>query len=142
MKSFFFILGKYCIYKKGHHCPKGLKKGFVFWNDDDYSLYNGDKHGGELPEFYLYNERYTEIHFCCRTDGEKNTPILLPIEFPFFLLAYESAKCQMVKWALVSLEWIYFATSNFNNDDQRDGAYPYDARKKHPTIYYCYYHSK
>ena len=131
------ISGKYCIYEK-YKCPKGLRSGCVFWNDDEE--FNCNKKGGVLPEGVY--KKFTEIHFCCRTDGDKDDPILLPLKSPFFLLAYESAKCQMVKWAVASLEWIYYYTTDRNNDDQRKGSYPYNAGKKHPTLYYCYYQGK
>ena len=115
-----------------------MTSGRVFW--DDGKLRNLNKKKGSLPD---YNYRwFTEIGFCCRTDGDKDDPILLPSKFPFFLLAYESSKCQMVKWAVASLEWIYYSTSDRNNDDQRNGSYPYNAGKMHPTIYYCYYQGK
>lgn len=48
----------------------------------------------------------------------------------------------MVKWAVVGLEWIHYNTEYWNNSDTGEGAYPYEARKKHPTIYYCYYRGK
>ena len=92
---------------------------------------------GTLPECRY--DWFTEIHFCCRTDGDKNDPILLPSKSPFFLLAYNSSKCQMVKWAIASVEWIYYFTNDHNNGDESGGAYPYNAGKMHPTIYYCYY---
>ena len=96
-----------------------------------------NKCGGRLPEGRY--DWFTEIHFCCRTDGDKNDPILLPSKSPFFLLAYNSSKCQMVKWAIASVEWIYYFTNDWNNGDEGGGAYPYNAGKMHPTIYYCYY---
>lgn len=131
------ISGKYCIYKKDK-CPKGLRSGRVFWNDDEEFDFN--KKGGVFPEGVYW--KFTEIHFCCRTDGDKDDPILLPLKSTFFLLAYESAKCQMVQWAVATLEWIYYYTTDRNNDDQRNGSYPYNAGKMHPTIYYCYYQGK
>ena len=126
------IAGKYCIYKGNDPCPKNLRSGWVFWEDS----YDNDESDGTLPDGDYW--KFTEIHFCCRTDGDKDVPIILPSNFPFFLLAYESAKCQMVKWAVASVEWIYYYTHN-QEDDQRNGAYPYNAAKMHPTIYYCYY---
>ena len=81
----------------------------------------------------------TEIRFCCRTNGSKSDPILLPSQTPFFLLAYGSAECQMVKWTVASLEWIFFDTEANRNSDKAGGAYPFEAGIKHPTIYYCYY---
>ena len=113
------ISGKYCIYRLDN-CPKGLRSGRVFWNDDE--KFDLNEKGGLLPDGVY--RKFTEIHFCCRTDGDKDVPILLPSKSPFFLLAYGSAKCQMVKWAVTSLEWIYYYTRDRNNDDQRNGSYP------------------
>lgn len=127
--------GQYCIYKRGP-CPANFEKGYVYWDDDD-SKQNKNKHNGTLPDG-TYNEN-TRIDFCCKSDGEKDTSILLPSESPFFLLAYNSGKCQMVKWAIASVEWIYYDTQNKNNHDGRHGEFPYDAGKKHPKMYYCYY---
>ncbi|XP_067027791.1 zinc metalloproteinase nas-39-like isoform X2 [Acropora muricata] len=46
----------------------------------------------------------------------------------------------MVKWTVSSLEWIYYDTEHWDNVDPGGGAYPYNAAKQHPTIYYCHYH--
>ena len=116
-----------------------MKTGSVFWDDSDGVKNSNDKNG-TLPDG-AYNMN-TKIQFCCRTDGNKNDPIVLPSEKPFFLLAYESPTCQMVKWATVRPEWIYYDTEERRNADNRSGAFPYDAGVKHPTIYYCYYHGK
>lgn len=110
--------------------------GFVYWDDDDNL--NLNRNGGTLPEG-IYGDGNTRIEFCCRTDGDKNDPILLPSKTPFFMLAFESTKCQMVKWAIASLEWIHFDTEDWRNADNRGGKYPHDAATMHPTIYYCYY---
>ncbi|PFX26315.1 CUB and sushi domain-containing protein 2 [Stylophora pistillata] len=132
--------GRYCIYKKGT-CPANFKEGYVYWDDDD-SNKNKNKRSGTLPDG-TFNEN-TRIEFCCRSDGEKDTPILLPSDSPFFLLAYKSDKCQMVKWAIARAEWIYYDTQNNNNMDGRGGGFPYDAREReqHQKIYYCYYTGK
>ena len=130
--------GEYCIYKSGK-CPDGLTNGHVKWDDDDKG-HNLNDEGGTLPGgVYDHN---TEIRFCCRTDGNKRDPILLPSKTPFFLLAYGSAKCQMVKWAIASLEWIFFDTKDDQNTDKAVGEYPFEAGITHPTIYYCYYRGK
>ena len=126
--------GQYCIYKK-ERCPEGLNYGFVYWDDDNF--WNKNSKTGTLPDG-VYN-RNTKIEFCCRTDGNKNKPVVLPTSRPFFLLAYKLPRCQMVKWAVSSLEWIYYDTEDLLNNDDRGGRYPYDAATSHPTIYYCYY---
>lgn len=135
---FCFPAGQYCIYmyQKGQ-CPKGLKSGSVFWDDENAFISSANNKGGTLPDGE-YGEN-TLIRFCCATGGDKNEPILLPSKSPFFLLAYASKQCQMVKWAVTSEEWIHYNTEYWTNDDEGKGAYPYDAGKQHPTIYYCYY---
>ncbi|XP_015773687.1 PREDICTED: uncharacterized protein LOC107351897, partial [Acropora digitifera] len=128
--------GQYCIYKKGSG-PECLNGGFVYWDDDDTYL-NKNRHSGTLPDgVYSVN---TKIEFCCSTDGNNNKPVVLPAKKPFYLLAYKLRRCQMVKWAVSNLEWIYYDTEDRSNKDNRRGAFPYDAAKQHPTIYYCYYH--
>jgi len=114
-----------------------MKKGHVFWDDDNTN--NSNAKGGTLPGKITEYTVNTEIRFCCRIDGEINDPVLLPSKTPFFLLAYGSAECQMVKWAIASLEWIFFDTENDQNNDRAGGAYPFEAGINHPTIYYCYY---
>ncbi|XP_067028775.1 CUB and sushi domain-containing protein 3-like isoform X3 [Acropora muricata] len=127
--------GQYCIYKKGN-CPEHLNYGFVYWDDDD--IYdNKNSKSGTLPDG-VYNTD-TEIEFCCRTDGNKDRPVALPTQEPFYLLAYKLPRCQMVKWAVSRLEWIYYDTDDWSNRDNRGGVFPYNAATQHPTIYYCYY---
>lgn len=130
--------GQYCIYKK-MSCPQGLEEGYVYWDDDD-SVTNANSKGGVLPGG-KYNKN-TKIYFCCKTNGSKTSAILLPSKSPFYLLAYKSAKCQMVIWTVGNLEWIYFDTAHRNNKDKGKQAYPHEAGKQHPTIYYCYYRGK
>lgn len=127
--------GEYCVYKRGSQCPSGLEEGYVYWDDDDY--YNLNNEGGILPSGQYGTN--TGIEFCCQTSGNKKSPILLPIQFPFFLLAFRSHECQMVKWAIANMEWIYYDTEHSVNRDRADWPYPYNAGIKHPTIYYCYY---
>ena len=112
-----------------------MTQGSVYWDDDDSN--NTNSKGGVLPGGAFNDD--TWIYFCCKTDGNKTDAILLPSKSPFYLLAYKSAKCQMVKWAVASLEWIYYDTEHTNNNDRVYGTYPHEAAKKHPTIYYCYY---
>lgn len=130
--------GQYCIYKK-MSCPQGLDVGYVYW-DDDNSETNANSQGGVLPGG-KYNKN-TKMYFCCKTNGSKASAILLPSKSPFYLLAYKSAKCQMVIWTVANLEWIYFDTAHRNNKDKGNQAYPHEAGKQHPTIYYCYYRGK
>ena len=130
--------GKYCIYKKGFFCPQGFHEGYVLWDD------NNAKHGsnrnsktGELPEG-LYNQD-TLIYFCCKTTGSVAKRVSLPVNKPFYLLAFESSTCQEVQGTVYSLEYVVFDTENTNNRDSRVYPYPFAANLREPTIYYCHY---
>ena len=115
-----------------------MASGFVKWDDENYN--NVNSKSGTLPDGVY--DKDTRIEFCCRTDGDKKDPISLPTQKPFFLLAYDSAECQQVKWAVATMEWIKFDTEDNNNTDNKGGVYPYSpASGNHVsyTIYYCYY---
>jgi len=115
-----------------------LTSGYIFWDDED--KVNRNSNSGTLPDgFYGRN---TQIEYCCQTDGDKNEPITLPSHDPFFLLAYDSAECQQVKWAISSVEWIRFDTEDTGNEDGQGGSYPHGAGINDHTIYYCYYQGK
>ena len=32
--SFYFCVGKYCVYKVSESCPAGFKQGSLYWDDD------------------------------------------------------------------------------------------------------------
>ena len=127
--------GKYCIYKKGGGCPTNLSSGFVKWDDENNN--NRNSKSGTLPDGEYTGD--TKIEFCCRTDGDKSEPISLPTTMPFFLLAYGSAECQQVKWAVVNVEWIRFDNEDSGNADNEGGSYPYGAGISDHKIHYCYY---
>lgn len=130
--------GKYCIYKKGDFCPQGFHKGSVLWDDDNANNgFNLNSKGGELPSG-LYNQD-TKIYFCCMTTGSVEKRVSLPVNKPFYLLAFESTTCQEVRGAVYALEYVVFDTENSNNQDARAYPYPYGANLRQPTIYYCYY---
>ena len=125
------ISGKYCVYKKGVY-PLGLSEGFVHWDDEDRN--NVNKDGGSLPEGVYGSD--TRIFFCCRTDGDKSDPVPLPLSKPFYLLAYGSSDCQLVKGAITTTEYIIFDNEDKNNQDSSGGVHPYASSN---LIYYCYY---
>lgn len=128
------ISGKYCVYKKGV-CPLGLSEGFLHWDDEDRN--NVNKDGGSLPEGVYGSD--TRIFFCCRTDGDKSDPVSLPLSKPFYLLAYGSSDCQLVKGAITTTEYIIFHNEDKNNQDSSGGVHPY---ANSSLIYYCYYQGK
>ena len=114
-----------------------MTTGLIKWDDENDN--NKNEKSGTLPRGNY--KKNTKIEFCCRTDGDKKDPISLPILTPFYLLAYESAECQQVKWAMASVEWIQFDNEDTDNKDTIEEAHPYDARVDNSThrIYYCYY---
>lgn len=126
--------GQYCIYKKGA-CPKGLSEGYIFFDDENHK--NQNKMGGTLPDG-IYNKD-TNISYCCRTDGDKLKPITLPVNNPFYLLAYNTAECQQVNGAITTKEFIRYDNEDSNNTDEMNGAYPCVKGRKNLTITYCYY---
>ena len=128
------ISGKYCVYKKGV-CPLGLSEGFLHWDDEDRN--NVNKDGGSLPEGAYGSD--TRIFFCCRTDGDKSDPVPLPLSKPFYLLAYGSSDCQLVKGAITTTEYIIFDNEDRNNQDSSGGVHPYASSS---LVYYCYYQGK
>ena len=112
-----------------------MTSGFIKW--DDENTQNQNSKSGTLPNGVY--DKDTKIEFCCRIDGDKADPISLPTLKPFFLLAYDSAVCQQVKWAVVSVEWIWFDNEDRGNRDGKGGSYPYGAGIKNHKIHYCYY---
>lgn len=86
------------------------------------------------------------IYYCCSTRGSAQTPISLPLDSPFYLIAYGGKTCQAVRGAMSSLEYIYYETEYLTLLSQNDyaGAHPFGAtRDPHGhVIYYCYYRRK
>lgn len=131
--------GQYCIYKKGASCPKLLQDGWVLWDDE-----NGKKganlnfQSGTVPAGSYTKD--TKIYFCCQDVGSVSDPIELPIESPFYLIAYNSRTCQEVLKTIHTVEYIGYDTENDMNHDSQYHPYPYGADWNGlPYIYYCYY---
>jgi len=129
--------GKYCIYKRGSSCPANLKEGFVMWDDENTDNQN-DK-GGALPAGQYTED--TKIYFCCSTTGFVDKEISLPAKRPFFLFAYESARCQKVLNMKVTSEFIKFDDEDHGNTDYEYGEYPYGIHRfqKDHMLFLCFY---
>lgn len=129
--------GKYCIYKRGASCPVNLKEGFVMWDDENTDNQN-DK-GGALPAGQYTED--TKIYFCCSTTGYVENQISLPAKRPFFLFAYESARCQKVLNMKVTSEFIKFDDEDHGNTDYEYGEYPYGIHRfqKDHMLFLCFY---
>ena len=133
--------GQYCIYKKGGSCPKLLLDGWVLWDDENGKTgANLNFQSGTLPAGIYKKD--TKIYFCCQTFGSRSDPIELPIESPFYLIAYNSRSCQEVLKTIHTLEYIRYDTENDMNQDSQAHTYPYGADLSMPYIYYCYYRGK
>lgn len=131
------IAGQYCIYKKAD-CPKGFQEGYVYWDDEDYK--NINKKGGTLPDGVY--DRDTLIKYCCRADGDKFTPVTLPVMSSFYLMMSNTSECQRVKGAVATKEFIRFDNEDSGNKDRQYGSHPYGAGIRNHKLYYCYYESK
>ena len=128
--------GEYCIYQKGKSCPAGMSSGSVFWDDENANGNNKNTKNGSLPEG-VFNED-TKIFFCCQTKGVHSTPIKLPVNKPFYLIAV-GAYCQLVLNTVYTLEYIEYDTEDDNNHDKVTSPHPFGANLVHPRIYFCYY---
>lgn len=117
-----------------------MKTGFVHWDDiDDTNNKNG--HGGVLPEGSYDND--TRLEYCCQDNGDRDDPIELPVDRPFFLLPYKLAVCQHVKWAQRILESIVYDTEDRKNGDLSNGHHGYVKQTNSSiTAFYCYYKGK
>lgn len=129
--------GKYCIFKRGASCPANLKEGFVMWDDENTDNQN-DK-GGALPAGQYTED--TKIYFCCSTTGYVENQISLPAKRPFFLFAFESARCQKVLNMKVTSEFIKFDDEDHGNTDYEYGEYPYGIHRfqKDHMLFLCFY---
>ncbi|XP_074641133.1 uncharacterized protein LOC141898887 [Tubulanus polymorphus] len=128
--------GKYCIYQSQKICPAGLQTGWVYWdeNGDDAEI------EGEVP-YGKYEQKSTNISFCCRNDGYASNDIYLPTEKPFYLFP-TSHQCQAVNGMTSSKEYFRWDDADIFNDNSRGGSTPSmkgDTNHKNTRIYFCYY---
>ena len=83
----------------------------------------------------------TLMYFCCNTKGNKSLPIDLPLDKPFYLLAYNSKKCQSVNGAIGSIEYIKWDDEDRGNTNAHSAVIPYGVSLDpwDTTMYFCYY---
>ena len=135
--------GRYCIYKKGPSCPYGLSEGWVSWDDNNKS--NNNSQDGSVPSGTF--DQNTKIFFCCQTVGNVFEAIFLPVDKPFYLIAFKSlflpnnATCQEVHGTIATIEYIKFGTQK-SSAARVGGRFPFGADEEPQYIYYCYYSSK
>ena len=127
--------GSYCIAKYGASCPLGFTEGIVFWDDENFESFT--ESSGVVPRGKYDCD--TRIHYCCRSDGSIDTPIVLPTAKPFILLRQSADGCQQVQGMNVTVEWVYLDSEDDNNQNYIQGSAPYIEGTTDYTIYYCYY---
>lgn len=138
---FIWPAGQYCIYKKGSNCPTLLSDGWVLWDDENgKSGANLNFQSGIVPAGTYKQD--TKIQFCCQTVGSTRDPIQLPIDSPFYLMAFNNKRCQEVLKTIHTMEYIRYDTENDVNHDSQAYPYPFGADFREPYIYYCYYQGK
>jgi len=142
LSSFVTYVGQYCIFKQ-EDCPTGFQEGYVFWDDEDNK--NMNKKGGTLPDGVY--DKDTLIYYCCRGDGDKLKPVLLPVISSFYLFTSRQSnssesECQRVEGAVATEEYIRFDNEDSGNKDRWNGSYPYGAGINDHRIVYCYYESR
>ena len=128
--------GEYCIYRKGTSCPAGMHSGSLLLDNENANGTNKNSHNGSLPTG-VYNQD-TKIYFCCQTSGSYDVAMQLPVDKPFYLIAFRPY-CQEVLNTVHTMEFIVYDTEDDNNNDQRTFPYPYGAELQEPRINYCYY---
>ncbi len=137
----FWPYGQYCIFKKGSNCPTRLLNGWVLWDDENgKNGANLNFQSGIVPAGTYKQD--TKIQFCCQTAGLTSTPIELPIDSPFYLMAFNNKVCQEVLKTIHTMEYIRYDTENDLNHNSQYWPYPFGADLRDPYIYYCYYQGK
>jgi len=111
-----------------------MLSGSVLWDDKNGA--NNNWNFGSLPKGVYKAD--TQIFFCCHTNGSFQKPIELPIDKPFYLIAF-TPHCQEVLNTVHTMEYIVYDTEDDNNHDNQTYPYPYGADFKPPRIHYCYY---
>lgn len=134
--------GTYCIAQKGGLCPDGFESGSITWDDRVFFRSNRNKDWGILPEGE-YEKSTTQISYCCRSDGDVSSPMLLPINEPFVLYRYYT-ECQKVNGTQVTEDFIKFDSTSIHNlarnKNNCEGKHPFDEEcKGDHKIYFCHY---
>lgn len=130
--------GTYCIAKaKNIGCPSGFTGGSIHW--DDYDFFNKNKQWGVLPDGSYGHD--TTVKYCCRSDANYFTPIVLPTSKPFVLYRY-GGRCQKVRGMHCTPLYIKWDDNNGINRDKCSGVHPDTPCKRDQQLYFCYYKKK
>lgn len=128
--------GTYCIAKaKNAHCPSGFGKGRIHW--DDYDFFNKNKRWGVLPDGNYGHD--TTVKYCCRSDANHYTPMVLPTDKPFVLYRY-GGRCQRVRGMRYTQLYIKWDDNNVISRDSCWGVHPDTPCKVDQLLHFCYYY--
>ncbi|XP_033750083.1 uncharacterized protein LOC117334514 [Pecten maximus] len=94
--------GEYCVSRVGGTCPEGFTNGFLQYADARPPVTSGTIPDGN----FIKN---TKLEFCCRSDGNRNSPIELPVSQPLILWKRNKKNCQKVKGAVSFPQYFEFA---------------------------------
>lgn len=134
--AFSWPAGQYCIARRGGSCPSGFANGDIYWDDEDSR--NANHISGHVPDG-VYNSN-TRIYYCCRRDGSRANPILLPTSTRFILYQHHSRGCQAVSGMRATEIHVRFDDEDSRNRNTCGGAHPYDTGcSNNHMIYLCYY---
>jgi len=119
-KHYNFPRGNYCIHRQGSKCPKGPWKSGRITHDDENTNNRNSNSGPKSRPAGLFNQDKTSYDYCCRDDGDVDTPILLPATTPFYMYQYTVNKCQKVGHMTETehkVQWDDEDTDNKNSKD-------------------------
>ena len=57
-------------------------------------------------------------------------------------MAFNTSECQRVQDAIATEEYIAFDSEDHNNQNARNGSYPFGAGGRNHRVFYCYYEGK
>lgn len=140
-KQYNFAPGNYCVHRFGKPCPtpqSAWTVGRMVFDDEDRN--NANARWKTLPSG-LYNQNVTAYDFCCREDGDVNTPIMLPATTPFYMYRYTGEKCQKVGWMNEREDIVQFDDEDTNNKNTKDSTgVPYNTGDPaNHRLHLCHY---
>ena len=115
----------------------GFVEGSAFWDDKNNN--NKNNISGTVPAGEYGID--TKIYYCCSTDGDVSTAILLPTDKPFYLIKpINASACQDVQGMRAVEEWIWW-DSDDNTEASKDdkGLLFAFGRYQNPYVTFCYY---
>ncbi|KAK0053745.1 hypothetical protein Bpfe_016739 [Biomphalaria pfeifferi] len=129
--------GTYCIHNLGT-CPPGFGMGYAYISGD--KNHRVSFNNGSVPTLNSGAD-YTQIFYCCRSDGPADVAIYLPNTEPFYLYRYQGT-CQIVENMKVETEHVVMDTSFLDREvmDFYENSYHPDGQVNNWSFELCYYH--